>query len=113
MNCGDDRLFIPVPGVYDGSQHNSTQLLAYVDCPTSTVKYIQPDEEWVYIQLEGQNWQRLGDYNQPSLNAKLSVALAAFASGKRVKLRFPDGQDATCNTFNDDVNALMIRISNE
>ena len=86
---------------------------AYVDCPTSKVKYIQPDKDWVYIMLEGQDWQRLGDYNEPSLDAKLSIALAAFASGKRVKIRFPDGHNASCSEFNQTTNALAIRIVHE
>ncbi|MGP9800278.1 hypothetical protein [Rheinheimera sp. NSM] len=91
----------------------SKSAFAYVDCPSSSVKYIQPDEDRVYVQLEGQNWQRLGDYTQPSMNAKLSIALAAHATGKKVKIRFPDGHDASCNTFNNNVNATMIRIENE
>ena len=86
---------------------------SYVDCPVAKVKYIQPDKNWVYIMLEGQDWQRLGDYNEPSLDAKMSVALAAFASGKRVKLRYPDGHNATCSEFNQSVNATAIRIVHE
>jgi len=87
--------------------------MAYVDCPSAKVKYIQPDETLVFIQLEGQDWQKLGDYTEPSLNAKLSVALAAFASRKKVKLRFPDGHNPNCSSFNSDVSARMIRITQE
>ena len=91
----------------------SSVVSASVDCPKAKIEYIQPDTDFVYIRLEGQNWQRLGDYTQPSTPAKLSIALAAHASGKKVLIRYPDGHDSECNTFNKTVNALMIRITNE
>ena len=86
---------------------------AYVDCPLSTVKYIQADSGKVYIQLEGQDWQKLGDYSEPSMEAKLSVAMYAHASLKKVKLRFPDGHNATCSLFNESVSAIMIRVTQD
>jgi len=82
---------------------------AWVNCPESTVKYVQPDTDRVYVQLEGQNWQSLGLYSQPGTSEKMSVALTAMASGKMVILRFPDGHDASCST-SATAAALMIRI---
>ncbi|MFL0803837.1 MAG: hypothetical protein K6L81_08965 [Agarilytica sp.] len=92
---------------------SSTYTFAYVDCPKAKVKHIQPDVGWVYIQLEGQDWQRLGDYDEKSLSSKVSIALSAFASGKEVMLRFPDGHNSECTSFNNTVNAWAIRISED
>ncbi len=91
----------------------SSTVKASVDCPKARVESIQPDIDFVYIRLEGQDWQRLGSYSQPSTSSKLSVALAAQASGKEVLIRFPDGHNAKCNSFNNKVDALMIRLTDE
>ncbi|WP_054113233.1 hypothetical protein [Marinagarivorans algicola] len=91
----------------------SSAVSATVDCPKARVESIQPDIDFIYIRLEGQNWQRLGNYSQPSTPSKLSVALAAHASGKKVLIRFPDGHNAECSSFNKTVDALMIRITDE
>ena len=51
---------------------------ASVECPVAKVKYVQPDANLVYVQLEGQNWQSLGAYGDPGTSEKMSVALAAL-----------------------------------
>ena len=81
-----------------------------VSCPAAKVEHIQPDADLVFIKLEGQDWQKLGGYEEPSINAKLSVALAAFATEKEVVLRFPAGHDSECSEFNKTTSSIMIRI---
>ena len=87
----------------------SAQSLAFVECPQAKVKYVQPDSDRVYIQLEGQNWQSLGLYTEPGTDQKMSIALAALAADKEVLLRFPDGHDANC-AASATTTAKMIRI---
>jgi hypothetical protein len=83
---------------------------AHIECPAEKIKYIQPEKDIIFIKLVGQQWQRLGSYDDKSINAKLSVALSAHATGKKVILRFPDGHDPNCGIFNSSVGSLMIRI---
>lgn len=85
---------------------------AYVQCPEAKVQYVQPDTDRVYIQLEGQKWQSLGMYESAGTSEKMAVALAAFASGKKVLLRFPDGHDPDCSA-SATTPVLMIRIMHE
>ena len=85
----------------------SFRVNAYVSCPSAKVMYIQPQNDIVFILLEG---QELGSYEEPSLPSKLSVALTAHSTGKKVILRFPDGHDANCAVFNASVSSMMIRL---
>ena len=88
----------------------SFRVNAYVSCPSAKVMYIQPQNDIDFILLEGQEWQKLGSYEEPSLPSKLSVALTAHSTGKKVILRFPDGHDANCAVFNASVSSMMIRL---
>ena len=81
-------------------------------CNPGKVLNIQSQTGNVVIQVSGLGWQQLGLYSDPIMNSRLSIALAAQASGKDLMLAFPLGSNVVCTNENWSVSPYKVRITN-
>ncbi|CCN36186.1 exported hypothetical protein [Vibrio nigripulchritudo SO65] len=81
-------------------------------CNAGTVKDIQSEQTNVVINISGLGWHQLGRYEELSFQSRLSMALSAQASGKKLVLVFPLESGVDCNQHNWNVSPLKVRISN-
>jgi hypothetical protein len=88
----------------------STQVLAAVKCPEAKIQMLRPTAERVFIQLEGQSWHVLALQGEKDYDKKLSRAMSAQRSDKKVALQFPNGYDDTCMTADTTVVAKNIKL---
>ncbi|WP_104403321.1 hypothetical protein [Vibrio penaeicida] len=81
-------------------------------CNAGTVQDIQSERTNVIVNISGLGWHQLGKYDELSFQSRLSMALSAQASGKKLTLVFPLESGIECNKHNWTVSPLKVRISN-
>ena len=86
----------------------SINAYSHTDCPIAKITHIQVQQNVILINVEGQNWHRLGSVGGPGVSEMYSAVLSAHASDKRVLARYPDGYD--CSAYNTNINAIAVRI---
>ncbi|MEL6114740.1 hypothetical protein P0Y67_05960 [Photobacterium sp. SP02] len=79
-------------------------------CPYTKVLELQVQPENVLVHLEGQGWKQLGTYLEPALDSRVSIVLAAHASGKQVMMAFPLSSGIECEKTNYGVSPYKVRI---
>lgn len=89
----------------------STVAYADVNCPKAKVEHVQAQRGSILVYLEGQNWHRVGDVDDPGTQSMYSALLAAQMSGKPVVMRYPDGYD--CLAYELTIPASMVRTYNQ
>lgn len=92
--------------VLTASSFAASTAFAAQDCP-GTLKYVQIQNGKALLYFNN-SWHKLEDNDHPSYASKVSVAMAAFLSGKSIKVKYGDGYD--CNATDYSESATMIRI---
>lgn len=79
-------------------------------CTEGLVKEIQSQDYNVLVLVDGLGWKQLGTYEEKYLPTRLSLALSAHASGKKLMLAFPVDSGVDCPSHEWGTSPVKVRI---